>query len=97
MVFGLLVGNSGRRFRAALLGMLAGLVWYYFSQALFWRKLGWLVTLYSPPRTLLLAHLAYGLTLGWFPSRLRAAMRGLSGEAPEAQISVTDARPEAVE
>jgi len=55
-----------------LLGMLTGLVWYYFSQVLFRRKLGILMMLYSPPQTLLLAHLIYGLVLGWFPNGLRA-------------------------
>ena len=86
MGFGLLVGGSTRRIRVMLLGMLSGLVWYYFSQALFWRKLGVFVTLYSPPRTLLLAHLIYGMVLGWFPNGLRSATRsflGARGESPE--------------
>jgi hypothetical protein len=96
MTFGLLVGNSTRRLRVTLLGMLTGLVWFYFSQALFQRKLGVFVTLYSPPRTLLLAHLAYGLVLGWFPSGLRSVTRTFLGEAA-AQMPETDAAPDAVE
>jgi len=97
MAFGLLVGNTGRRLRVTLMGMLAGLVWYYFSQALFWRKLGVFVTLYSPPRTLLLAHMIYGLVLGWFPSALRPAARALLGEAAPAEKDETDAARDAVE
>jgi len=96
MAFGLLVGSSARRLRVTLLGMLTGLVWFYFSQALFQRKLGVFVTLYSPPRTLLLAHLMYGLVLGWFPTGLRSVTRTFFGEAA-AQMRETDATPDAVE
>ena len=96
MTFGLLVGNAARRLRVTLLGMLTGLVWFYFSQALFQRKLGVFVTLYSPPRTLLMAHLMYGLVLGWFPSGLRSVTRTFLGE-PAAQMPETDATPGAVE
>jgi MFS-type transporter involved in bile tolerance (Atg22 family) len=52
--------------------------------------------LYSPPRTLLLAHLMYGLVLGWFPSGLRSVTRSFLGEAA-AQMHETDATPDAVE
>jgi len=96
MTFGLLVGNTARRLRVTLLGMLTGLVWFYFSQALFQRKLGAFVTLYSPPRTLLLAHLVYGLVLGWFPSGLRSVARNFLGE-PATQMRETEAAPDAVE
>jgi MFS-type transporter involved in bile tolerance (Atg22 family) len=97
MTFGLLVGNAARRLRVTLLGMLTGLVWYYFSQALFLKKLGVFVTLYSPPRTLLLAHLMYGLALGWFPSGLRSVTRSFLGETAPAEMLETDATPDAVE
>ncbi|MGE5646184.1 MAG: hypothetical protein ACM336_10375 [Acidobacteriota bacterium] len=79
MCFGLAVGNSRNRLRVVLLGVLAGLVWYYFSQLLFWKKLGAFVMIYSPPRRVLLGHLVYGLALGWFP----AALRSLPVETPE--------------
>jgi len=97
MTFGLLVGNAGRRLRVALLGLLTGLVWFYFSQALFRRKLGGFVALYSPPRTLLLAHVTYGLVLGWFPSGLRSVTRSFLGEATPGEMRETDATPDAVE
>jgi MFS-type transporter involved in bile tolerance (Atg22 family) len=95
--FGLVVGNAARRLRVTLLGMLTGLIWYYFSRALFWRKLGVFVTLYKPPQTLLLGHLVYGLVLGWFPSGLRSATRSFFGEAAPAEMRVTDPAPDAVE
>jgi len=97
MAFGLLVGDTGRRLRVTLLGLLTGLVWYYFSQALFWRKLGVSVMFYSPPRTLLLAHLAYGLVLGRFPSGLRSAAGSFMGRAAPAEMSETDRATDAVE
>jgi hypothetical protein len=97
MTFGLLVGNAGRRLRVTLLGMLTGMVWFYFSQALFRRKLGVFAMLYSPPRTLLLAHLMYGLVLGWFPSGLQSVTRSFLGEAPPAQMPETKAASDSVE
>ncbi len=97
MTFGLLVGNARRRVRVTLLGVLTGLVWYYFSEALFLRKLGVFAALYGPPRTLLLAHLTYGLVLGWFPSRLESATRSFLGEGAPAEMRETDAAPGAVE
>lgn len=96
MTFGLLAGNAGRRLRVTLLGMLTGLVWFYFSQALLPRKLGGFAMPYSP-RTLLLAHLMYGLVLGWFPSGLRSVTRSFLGEAAPAEMPETDAAPDAVE
>jgi len=97
LAFGLLVGSSGRRLRVTLLGMLTGLVWYYFSQALLWSKLGVFVGLYIPPRTLVLAHLVYGLVLGWFPSGLRSATQSCLGDAAPTDKSETGAAPNAVE
>jgi hypothetical protein len=59
----------------ALLGILAGLVWYHFSEVLFWRKLGVLAAIYAPARPMLLAHLVFGFVLAWYPSGLGAARR----------------------
>ena len=84
MFFGVLVGESRNRLRVALLGILAGLTWYYFSELLFWRKLGVLSTIYSPSRSMLLAHLVYGFVLGWYPTGLRSARRRFAGEAESA-------------
>ncbi len=75
IVFGMLVGELRNRLRVWLLGILTGLIWYYFSQALLWRELGALSALYSSPRWLLLAHLVYGFFLGLYPSGLRSLSR----------------------
>ena len=45
--------------RVPLLGVVTGLVWYYFSQSLFWRKLGVLIMIYSPPRPMLMGHVLF--------------------------------------
>ncbi len=80
LVFGMVVGESRNRLRVALLGILSALVWYQFSEALFWRKLGAMALIYSPPRSMLLAHLAYGFVLAWYPSGLRSARKRFLGE-----------------
>lgn len=83
LAFGMAIGESRNRLRVALLGILSGLVWYYFSEALFWRKLGIVATIYGPPRSMLLAHLFYGFVLAWYPRGLdRARRQFLPEEAP---------------
>ncbi len=98
LVFGLWIGDSRNRLRVVLLGILTGLVWYYFSQVLFWRKLGVFATIYSPPRPMLLGHVLFGFVLGWFPSGLRALRRNLLEETGLPQeVSETPTAPDAVE
>jgi hypothetical protein len=98
MSFGLAVGDSRNRLRVTLLGIVTGLVWYYFSQLLFWRKLGVFVMVYSPPRQMLLGHLVYGLVLGWFPSGLRSLRRSLLGNmVGPVETHETAAAPDSVE
>jgi len=75
LLFGLLIGESQNRLRVALLGILTGLVWFHFSEVLFWRKLGALTAIYSRVRPMLLAHLIFGVALAWYPSALGAARR----------------------
>jgi hypothetical protein len=84
LAFGMAVGESRNRLRVALLGILSALVWYHFSELLFWRKLGALALIYSPPRSMLLAHLVYGFALACHPSGLRVVERRLKGEAGSA-------------
>ncbi|MGA2328043.1 MAG: hypothetical protein ABSH05_17330 [Bryobacteraceae bacterium] len=78
--FGMAVGESRNRLRVALLGIFSALVWYHFSELLFWRKLGALAMIYSPPRSMLLAHLVYGFALAWHPSGLHSGRRRFLGE-----------------
>jgi hypothetical protein len=75
LAFGVVIGESRNRLRVALLGILSALSWYYFSEALFWRKLGILAMIYGPPRSMLLAHLIYGFVLAWYPRGLYRARR----------------------
>lgn len=95
--FGLLVGDSRNRVRVPLLGIITGLVWYYCSQILFWRKLGIFVMVYSPPRPMLLAHMIYGVVLGWYPSGLRSLQGTFLSHPGNTDIVETARTPEAVE
>lgn len=86
LLFGLALADSENRLRVTLLGFLAGLLLYYGSQYLFWRK-GYVLA-YLPPRPALLAWLIYGLALGFAP----AARRRIGARKDE-----TAAAPGAVE
>jgi hypothetical protein len=98
MLFGIVIGDSRNRLRIALLGVITGLVWYYFSQVLFWRKLGMLMLVYSPPRPMLLGHFLFGLVLAWFPSGLRSLKRNFPGlVALPVKTGETAVAPDAVE
>lgn len=70
VAFAMLVGGHANRVRVALLGILAGLVWYYFSQALFWNRLGVFAGIHTAPAATMAGHLLYGLVLGRYPRRL---------------------------
>ncbi len=89
MLFGVLVGDSRNRLRVALLAVLAGLTWYYFSQALLWRELGVLAALYASARSLIVGHIFYGLVLGSYPVLLAGLKRHV-GMAPAAAGSRPD-------
>lgn len=93
-LFGLAVGDSRNRVRVLLLGVITGLVWFYFSQILFWRKLGALIVIYSPPTKLLTGHLLFGSVLGCYPAGLNALRRNFMriSEAPAATPETARAR-----
>lgn len=97
LLFGLMVGDSRKRFRVTLLGVITGLLWYYCSQSLFWRRLGVFAMIYSPPRPILLGHVLFGLVLGWFPSGLRSLGRSLTGNSRWPEQDETAPTPDAVE
>jgi hypothetical protein len=81
-VFGIVAGSARSRLRVALLGLLAGLAWYYFSQALLWNRLGVLSALYASPLWLMIGHLVYGAVLGAYPRVLRSLAAGLAAHLP---------------
>lgn len=66
-LFALATSRVRSRRRLVLLGMLAGLVGFYFSNALVFRRLGALAWVYTSPRSLLVAHLLFGAVLGTLP------------------------------
>jgi hypothetical protein len=69
LVFAMVIGAHANRARVVMLAILAGLVWYYFSQALFWDRLGVLAGIHVSPAATMVGHLLYGLVLGQYPRR----------------------------
>ena len=63
-LYGLLIPQTRNTSRALLLGLAAGLVWYYFSIGVFWRNINPLVIVYASQPALLSAHVIYGVFLG---------------------------------
>ncbi len=75
VLFGLAIRGHANRGRVVLLALLAALVWFYFSQAFFWNRLGILAGIQISPAASMVGHLVYGLVLGRYPGRLEAAKR----------------------
>jgi hypothetical protein len=78
--FGLVIGGYRQRFRVMLLGLMAGLTWYYFSFGFAWKRLNPFVTLYSPDDAMIVGHLWLGLGLGYFPAYLDTLRRDAPAE-----------------
>jgi hypothetical protein len=68
-LFGLACGWIVERRRLVLMGVLAGIVWYYLGDATFWNRVNPMVPLYSPPGVTLLAHMLFGACLGYMGQR----------------------------
>jgi hypothetical protein len=81
--FGLVTGMVRSRRRLLLLGILAGLATYWITNALVFRKLGAVAWIYASPRTLLVAHLLFGVVLGSQSPQPRHADRIEPETAPE--------------
>jgi len=84
VAFAFAVRSLAWRGRIILLGLLAGLAWYYACFGFFWRHVNPLVTIYSPQHGMLFAHLALGAFLGFTPRFRRALDR--AGLPPEVVI-----------
>jgi hypothetical protein len=67
LVFGLVVGGIASRSRVMLLGLAAGLMWYFLGLDVFWKHVNPMVPTYSQGSGMLLAHLGLGYFLGSFP------------------------------
>ena len=64
-LFGLACGVIERRRRLLLLGLAAGVFWYFFAEGVFWPHLNPLVPLYASAAVFLPAHMLYGACLGF--------------------------------
>jgi len=70
-LFALATHQVGSRRRLVLLGLLAGTITFYVSNAVIFRKLGALLWVYTSPRSLLVAHLLLGVAWGLRPLPLK--------------------------
>ena len=71
LLFGLAVSRVVSRKRVMLLGLAAGVAWYFLSLGIFWRHVNPMVPLYAQGGGLFLAHVWLGLFLGSFPKFLQ--------------------------
>jgi hypothetical protein len=69
-LFGLALASRGAGLRITIIGVLAGLGWYYLSFALLWRNLNPLILLYTHRGPMIAGHVLYGGLLGRFPRYL---------------------------
>jgi hypothetical protein len=65
IVFGLVCGAMAGRSRLVLVGLAAGVVWFYLADALLWSQVNPLVPLYTFAPAGLLSHGVFGACLGW--------------------------------
>ena len=70
-LFGLLAPAGQTPPRTVLLGLVAGLLWFYFNQFLWWRRTNPLLIYYTAESSMLAAHLLFGVVLGRLSWRLR--------------------------
>jgi len=85
--FGVVTAPLRSRRRLLLLGLVTGVLTYWATNALVFRRLGAVAWVYVSPRTLLVAHLLMGAVLGW---RGREA-----GESVPSRVEVSPDRDEA--
>jgi hypothetical protein len=65
VLFGLICGAMAGRSRLFLIGLTAGLLWYYLANALLWSQVNPLVPLYTFTPAALVSHGVFGACLGW--------------------------------
>jgi hypothetical protein len=65
VAFGLSCGAMAGRSRLVLVGLAAGLTWYYLANALLWSQINPLVPLYTFAPGGLVSHGVFGACLGW--------------------------------
>jgi hypothetical protein len=70
LLFGLAVGGIASRSRVMLLGLAAGMTWYFLGLDVFWKHVNPIVPPYFVGNGMLLAHIGLGYFLGSFPKYL---------------------------
>jgi hypothetical protein len=78
-VFGIVAPAGQTPPRMLLLGLLGGLLWFYFNQYLLWRRTNPLLIYYTAESSMVAAHLLFGVFLGrlsWSLRLLDAHFRG---------------------
>ena len=84
LLFGLAVSGVASRPRVMLLGLGAGVAWYFLSLGLLWTHINPIVPLYGGGSGWFTAHLGLGIFLGSFPRYLRnLEAPSLAGERGE--------------
>jgi hypothetical protein len=90
--FAAAVADRVSRFRVVLIGVLAGLLWYYVSFGLLWKNVAPLMTLLHSPQPTALGHVIYGAVLGRYPVYLGKPAPAVASEgaveAPPEQRAV---------
>lgn len=69
-LFAFLVSGRAGRLRTVLLGILAGLAWYYLWWGWLWKTVNWIIALYTHDGPMLAGHVLYGALLARFPKYL---------------------------
>ncbi len=82
-LFALATSRVQTRRRTLLLGIAVGLLAFYGSYLLVYRRLGALAWIYGSPRTFMVAHLLFGLVLGFQP--LERGARALNGSEAQTE------------
>jgi len=72
LLFGFAVSGIADRGRVMLLGLAAGVAWYFLSLGVFWRYVNPMVPLYARGSGMFLAHVGMGIFLGSFPRYVEA-------------------------
>jgi hypothetical protein len=70
VLFGLAFGSIRQRKRVILLGLVTGLLWYYFGDFLFWSRVNPWISAYAPQPLALAGHAVFGLCLGFIGQRM---------------------------
>jgi hypothetical protein len=83
-IFGLACGGIRERKRLVLVGILAGVVWYYLGLAVFWSRINPWVPVFSSQPIAIIAHALFGACLGRMGYKLEQPEPIAPSSAPDA-------------